>query len=343
MATLPFKPKQIAKQLLGELPDRARDVLIGRYGLGTNPKKQTLEAIGKKYGITRERVRQIENYALASIRKSDSFKDVSDIFESLKEMIHDFGGIVSEADFLDSVGKDESVKNHVNFLLVLGDLFVRQKEDSDFHHRWHVDEKLADQIHESLHSLYKSLEDDELVPEGEFIDQFIKEIGDLNEKYRDEEIARRWLGISKKLGKNPLGEWGKAHSSNVRAKGMRDYAYLAIKQHGSPMHFSEVAKTIGKLFDRKAHVATCHNELIKDDRFVLVGRGLYALSEWGYTTGVVKDVISEILKAHGPLSREDLIDKVRNERYVKDNTILVNLQDAAVFKKTKDGRYSLVA
>jgi len=342
MATLPFKPKQIAKQLLGELPDRARDVLIGRYGLGTSPKKQTLEAIGKKYGITRERVRQIENYALQSIRKSETFKESNEIFDSLGKMIEEFGGIVSEADFLDSVGKDDTIKNHINFLLVLGDLFIRRKEDSDFHHRWIVDEKLADQIHDSLHALYKSLDDDELVPEGEFVAQFIKEVGDLNEKYRNEEIARRWLGISKKLGKNPLGEWGKANSSNVRAKGMRDYAYLAIKQHGSPMHFSEVAKTIGKLFDRKAHVATCHNELIKDKRFVLVGRGLYALSEWGYTTGVVKDVISEILSSNGPLTREELIEKVRNERYVKDNTIIVNLQDAKLFRKTKDGKYSLI-
>ena len=343
MATLPFKPKTVTKQLLGELPDRARDVLIGRYGLGTNPKKQTLEAIGKKYEITRERVRQIENYALASIRKSDSFTESNDVFTTLAGLIDDFGGIVSEADFLDSFGKDESVKNHINFLLVLGDLFVRRKEDSDFHHRWFVDEKLADQIHESLHVLYKSLDDNELVPESEFIGQFLQELGSLNEQYRNEEIARRWLGISKKLGKNPLGEWGRAESPNVRAKGMRDYAYLAIKQHGSPMHFSEVAKTIGKLFDKKAHIATCHNELIKDDRFVLVGRGLYALAEWGYTQGVVKDVISEILETHGPLTREELIEKVRNERYVKDNTILVNLQDTKLFKKDKSGKYKLVA
>ena len=342
MAGLPFKPKQVTKQLLSELPERARDVLIGRYGLRQATKKQTLEAIGKKYGITRERVRQIENYALNTIRKSDSFAEAKGVFEQLRRMIEDFGGIVSEEDFLNSLGKDESVKNHVNFLLVLGDLFIRKKEDADFRHRWFVDEKFADRIHGSLQALYKSLDDDELVPESEFIAQFLKDIGDISEEYRNEEIARRWLGISKKLGKNPLGEWGKAHSSNVRAKGMRDYAYLAIKQHGSPMHFSEVAKTISDLFDKKAHVATCHNELIKDDRFVLVGRGLYALSEWGYTTGVVKDVISDVLRSNGPLTRDEIIDKVRNERYVKDNTIIVNLQDGKLFRRDKEGRYTLL-
>jgi hypothetical protein len=81
--------------------------------------------------------------------------------------------------------------------------------------------------------------------------------------------------------------------------------------------------------------------LIKDARFVLVGRGLYALSEWGYTAGVVKEVLKEILEAEGPLSREEIIDKVRKERYVKDNTILVNLQDGNLFKKLANGTYTI--
>jgi len=88
-------------------------------------------------------------------------------------------------------------------------------------------------------------------------------------------------------------------------------------------------------------VATTHNELIKDDRFVLVGRGLYALTEWGYTAGVVKDVLREILAQEGPLSREELIDKVRKERYVKDNTIIVNLQDPSFFRRLSNGTYTV--
>src|SRR3989344_4257118 len=109
------------------------------------------------------------------------------------------------------------------------------------------------------------------------------------------------------------------------------------------MHFTEVANTITKLFGKKAHIATTHNELIKDPRFVLVGRGLYALKEWGYTTGVVKDVIRQILKESGPLTRDEIIDKVRKERYVKDNTIVVNLQDPRIFKKNKEGKYALAS
>lgn len=342
MATLSFKPKQVTKLLLAELPDRARDVLISRYGLSANTTKLTLEAIGKKYGITRERVRQIENYALNSIRKSETFEAQQEAFEQLAEMVDSFGGFVAEQDFLSSLGKDESIRNHVHFLLVLGNPFTRQKEDSEFHHRWSMDTATAEKIESALRDLYENLSDDELVPESEFIKLFLKKVGDLNQKYKNEEIAKRWLSISKKLDKNPLDEWGRAESPSVRAKGMRDYAYLAIKQHGSPMHFSEVAKAIANLFNRKAHIATCHNELIKDDRFVLVGRGLYALSEWGYTSGVVKEVIRDMLRSEGPMTRDEILDKVRNERYVKDNTIVVNLQDASIFRRNKDGKYTLV-
>ena len=96
-----------------------------------------------------------------------------------------------------------------------------------------------------------------------------------------------------------------------------------------------------KLFNKKAHIATTHNELIKDKRFVLVGRGLYALAEWGYLSGVVKDVIKKVLDKHGPLPKDEIIQKVLKERFVKENTILVNLQNNKFFKKDKDGRYHL--
>ncbi len=149
------------------------------------------------------------------------------------------------------------------------------------------------------------------------------------------------MSLSKNLGKNSLGEWGKSNSSNINAKGMRDYAFLVIRKHGSPIHFREVASSIEKIFKKKAHVATTHNELIKDPRFVLVGRGLYALAEWGYMSGVVKDVIRKIIEKNGPLTKEEIVDRVLKERYVKENTILVNLQNPKFFKKDKQGKYNI--
>jgi Holliday junction resolvasome RuvABC DNA-binding subunit len=103
-----------------------------------------------------------------------------------------------------------------------------------------------------------------------------------------------------------------------------------------------VAQLIEKTFHRKAHVATTHNELIKDTRFVLVGRGMYALKEWGYTQGVVRDVIREVLRDKGALSKDEIIEKVLKERHVKPGTIVVNLQNQKYFKRGKEGKFTLV-
>lgn len=343
MATIQFKPKQTTKKLLSVLPDRAKQVLINRYGLGKKTEKMTLDAIGKLYGITRERVRQIENYALANIRKSDAYKTEKATFAELEELLHSLGGIVVEEDFLGHVSKDKSLQNHIHFVLVVGDTFKKRKEDDHFKHRWHVNEELAKNVEESLRKLYSGLSDQDLLPESEMVNKFLSHLENVAEKYKNQEIIKRWLSISKKVGKNAIGEWGMSSSPNVKTKGMRDYAFLVIRKHGSPIHFKEVAQQITQVFKKKAHVATTHNELIKDSRFVLVGRGLYALKEWGYIAGVVKDVIKNIIEKNGPLTKEEIIQKVLKERYVKDNTIMVNLQNQKHFTKDKDNRYHVVA
>lgn len=334
-----FKPKQVSKKLLSVLPDRARDVLEKRYGLGTETETQTLESIGQTYGITRERVRQIENYGIQSIQKSPVYDEFQTVFDELRTIIDSLGSVVSEDELLKELSKDVSTRNHIYFLLVVGNPFYRSKENNHFHHRWFVEHKISETVEKALQNVFNSLSEDDLIAEEEILARLRNELKDIEERYQDEQTLKRWLTLSKNIGRNPLGEWGPSQSPNVRAKGIRDYAYLAVKRHGSPMHFKEVANAINELFERKAHIATTHNELIKDERFVLVGRGLYALTEWGYSAGVVKDVLLDIIRKHGPLTRDEIIDKVRKERYVKDNTIIVNLQDTALFKKLPDGGY----
>jgi hypothetical protein len=340
---LSFKPKQVVKRLLASLPKRAKEILESRYGLGRDAERQTLEAIGHRYGITRERVRQIEEYGLQTIRKSDAFAEAQTELSELEESISSMGAIVSEDELLERFGKDIGTKNSVHLLLVLGETFFKCKEDDHFCHRWHIDKSLADQIHDSLRKLYDSLDNDALLSEADLIGRFLDYLKNVNEKYKNDEVLKRWLSLSKRIGRNPLGEWGKSSSANVSVKGIRDYAYLIIRRHGSPIHFREVAAAITKTFGKRAHVATTHNELIKDPRFVLVGRGLYALTEWGYSAGVVKDVVKRILSKSGPLTKEEIVDRVLKERYVKTNTILVNLQDTRTFNRLDDGRYELTS
>jgi len=336
-----FKPKDVTATLLAVLPERARDVLEKRYGLNKDGKTFTLEAIGQSYGITRERVRQIENYGIQSIQKSEVYKKHYDLFLEMQKLIDELGGgLIAEHVLLDELSTDPVVRNHLYFVLIVGDTFYKSKENPHYAHRWYTEHKMADEVEKALRSVRKGLKRDELISEQEIISRFKAELVHMATDH-NEEVLMRWLKISKQIGQNPLGDWGPSDSPNIRVKGIRDYAYLAVKRHGSPMHFKEVAGNIKELFSHNAHIATTHNELIKDARFVLVGRGLYALSEWGYSAGVVKEVLREILETEGPLSREEIIDKVRKERYVKDNTILVNLQDSNLFKKLANGTYTI--
>ncbi len=335
-----FDSAVLVKRLLAEVPERARDVLTRRFGLGTSAERETLEAIGDRSSITRERVRQIEAAGLDSVRHSKAFKDATAAFEDLRRYVEALGVVVPEEELLAGLGKDEKTRNRFRFLLVVGSAFFRERETDDFYARWHVDGDTAKKINDALTKLYASLEDAEVLPEGELMERFLDELKGVNDAYKREEVLKRWLSLSKNIGANPLAEWGRASAPAIRTKGIRDYAYLAIKRHGEPMHFSTVAKTIGTMFSKKAHVATTHNELIKDPRFVLVGRGLYALAEWGYAPGVVRDVIREVLAEEGPLKKDEVIKHVKKARFVKDNTILVNLNDSRYFKRLKDGRYS---
>lgn len=336
---LTFKPQQVTSKFLKILNDRTRDVLEKRYGLVDGGTTHTLESIGELYGITRERVRQIENHGVQTIQRSKLYDENTPIFDELEVIIRDHGMIVDEAHLLDSVAARKDHRAHILLLLNIGKQFTRIKENQHFTDRWHIDSAVASAIEDSLHTLANSIEMDDLVSESELFARFRRNLTKVPSPYHTSEHIDRWLHLTKRLDKNPLGEWGLVESSNVRTKGVRDYAYLIVKRHGSPMHFREVAQAIEETFNRSAHIATTHNELIKDDRFVLVGRGLYALTEWGYTPGVVKDVILAVLEKHGALTKTEIIDHVRKERYVKDNTIVVNLQDLNLFAKTNDGKY----
>ncbi|MEN9552293.1 MAG: hypothetical protein RI935_670 [Candidatus Parcubacteria bacterium] len=334
MSGITFKPKAVSKKLLSNLNPRTREIVVNRYGLESE-KRMTLEAIGKTYDITRERVRQIENFAIASIKKSKDYKENLFIFEELKTIINELGGVVAEDHLMRHISRDPVVQNHINLYLALGESFGRHKGDDNFHPHFTTDDTKATHVRDALHKLYSSISEEDLIKEEEVFNRFTSHLSDVVAEYKEnKEIITRYLTLSKVIGKNQLSEWGRTSSPHVKARGIKDYAYLIMRRSNRPMHFKEVAQEINKTFGKRAHVATCHNELIKDARFVLVGRGMYGLKDWGHTGGVVRDVITEVLKEAGrPLPKDEVIKRVLAKRMVKPNTVLVNLQNAKYFRK----------
>jgi hypothetical protein len=194
---LSFNPKKSTKNLLAPLNARAKEVIVGRFGLSELGDRKTLESIGKKYGITRERVRQIENFALKIIKKSENFVAELPIFEEIKKLMHEAGGVVHEEDFLEGIAKDKLTQNHVHFYLVLHDAFKSSKEDENFNKHWSVDEKVSDVVHNALVHLNENITEEEMIAENVLLDSFLKQMEDLHDVYKSKEMLHKFLALSK--------------------------------------------------------------------------------------------------------------------------------------------------
>ena len=159
--------------------------------------------------------------------------------------------------------------------------------------------------------------------------------------YEHPDHIRAIASISKLLA-SLNGVWGLAKWPSVNPKNIRDKIFVILESKHEPMHFSDIAKEIANSnFKRKnVTVQAIHNELIKDPRFILIGRGIYALNTWGYKKGTISDIITSVLeKAGKPLTKEEIVKQVLKVRKVKETTILLNLQNKKFFKKVDKNSY----
>ena len=130
--------RKTSNDLISGLSPRTKNILVERFGLQTG-KPRTLDSIGKRNGITRERVRQIVEDGLSAIRsqieEEQKNQALEQIFRQFSQTLQGAGSLKREDLFLDALGaKDEAP--HVVFLLNIGDQFENQRETIDFHPFW---------------------------------------------------------------------------------------------------------------------------------------------------------------------------------------------------------------
>lgn len=325
--------------LVKEVNPRNRDIISRRFGL-KNGKKETLESIGKSYEITRERVRQIEEFSLKQLFKiASNNSDVANYVNWARDFINSKNGVVREKELFKSFSgqeSDTSANASLVFMLSIDGGLVKFSENDEFRAFWSSDSQKLNSFKNTIATLIKVFEKNGSVVSLDQLDSFAKD--NLIDN------VETCLSISKLVSQNIFNQVGLVTWSEIKPRGVRDKAYLVLKRSNLPKHFSAIARLINDacFSNKKANIQTVHNELIKDSRFVLVGRGMYALSEWGYSSGTVKDVLVEILKkSQKPMPKASLVAKVMNARMVKENTILLNLQDSKTFSKKEDGTYAL--
>ena len=347
-----FNPAEVVSSLFKNLTAREEDVLRRRFGL-SGKSKETLEEIGKTYNVTRERVRQIENTAVSKIKSSKNFNSTVNVIEStVLSVLEQQGSIMSEnsllTELLQVVGDNTVIRQNILFIIskLLDTRFKMIKPTDQFKQSWQT-------IHAPLHLLEETISSAREIiksngkpsPISDIIEKISKtEFYKNNQQQLNDNTIISYVEVSQFISKNPFDEYGLTEWGSIVPKRMNDKIFLVLKKHGEPMHFTEIADKINetKFDDRKAYPPTVHNELILNYQYVLVGRGIYALKEWGYKPGVVANVIAEILKKNGgAMSRDKLVKQVLDQRIVKKNTIHLALTDKTKFKKLSDGNYDL--
>ncbi len=347
-----FNPPEAVAALLKLLTNKEEDVLRRRYGLNGKT-KQTLEEIGQFYNLTRERIRQIESTAVKKIRGLKNFRElIEPIDQTIKTVIERDGGAISKDRLLEQLFEFSTdtpiARQSVMFILsrLLTKQFIAQPENDYFCASWYLPTCSLEQVRQVIDRLVANITaKGEPMTEKELIQSYRqKHPAGPSEPEANDQALIGYATMSQKISRNPFGDYGLSEWGTIVPRRMNDKIYLILKKEGKPMHFTKIAERINKIhFDnRKAYPPTIHNELILNDRYVLVGRGIYALKEWGYKPGVVADVIVEILKKSSePLSREQIVEAVLKQRLVKKNTIHLALTDQKRFTKTSDGHFRL--
>ncbi len=329
------------EEILAEITqEREREIISRRFGL--YDRKETLEQIGEMLGITRERVRQLEKAILIRLRTAidkGSIPAVATMEKSLTSALAEMGRAARIQDLAQKVlGRTATPieRSHVAFLAELAPSITTVSENDDFYQAAAIG-ALGDEK-----SIKKQVEE---------IVKFIKAHGQpitaetmhASMTYEHPNNIASLASLSKKLAELK-GNWGLVKWPTVNPKNIRDKIFVILDDNGKPMHFSEIAKAIKDSDFKRKNVTTqaIHNELIKDKRFVLIGRGIYALESWGYSKGTVADIITDVLKEAGePLHRDEIVKRVLDKRQVKETTILLNLQSKSKFVRTTKATYAL--
>lgn len=330
-----FSAREMINQLLSLVSAREAQILSFRYGLEEDP-AQTLSQIGEKLKLTRERVRQLEKQAFKTITSSSR---LDSILSPLRHLVIDIlkfnGGLTtfkSVSNKLITSGMvPASEKEILYFLLDKCLTGISRVSDKDFELSFKLPSFSLDFVRATLDELEKIFaQTNKILTLPEIVKKFkaseyysaqqtkISELG-----AELDALILAYLEASTKFVKTPFDQWGLKLWPSVTPKRINGKIYLVLKAKQKPLHFTKISSLINENWPVKKSVqpATVHNELIADKRFVLVGRGIYALAEHGYTSGSVQEIVKKIMAKNLDLKTSDIIDQVKEKKLVKESTI----------------------
>lgn len=336
--------KGLIDNLLLLLSDKEKVVIKKRFNLDGKG-KYTLEGIGQDFSVTRERIRQIEKNALVKMKRNVFNTSLRGLHDYISVIIRKHGGLLKKEALINeliSVVPNKTVDvNSLDLSLVLHeDLecigntinfypYVRNKTLADYSLK-HLSNQLVNQLHKygdvrTISKIHDDLKN--LFTELDF--DLVK--------------TKSLIQIDKRLTILDNENVGLLEWRHIHPRTLRDKILYILRSEKKPMHFMALAERISNAgFDsRKVNLQAVHNELIRHDSFILIGRGIYALAEWGYESGTVAEVITKLLKEKGEMSQDEIIKSVLNQRQVKKITIILALKNNMKFLRVGRKMYKI--
>ena len=327
------------------LTEKEAMVIRRRFALQGQP-KQTLEKIGKHFKVTRERIRQIEGIALSKLRRTVRTTKLNEVNELAKSILRVHGGLMREDELISQVLKRMPNSTELDGAVLRLSYSIDSEMNSSGHSGtfvpfWRLESLAMEDVSLIVDHIVKILKKRKTCMKKEELISAVQGLNLFKDRIPSKELISSSLTIDERLREIDDG-WGLTEWRFVRPRSIRDKVEIILRKAGTPLHFMEIANRIREArFDHKnVTVQAVHNELIRYPQFVLVGRGLYALREWGYEPGTVADVIEAILQEKGPLSKKEIISEVAKQRTVKVGTISLNLQKMPYFVRVGRAVYA---
>lgn len=332
--------------VLASLSEKERIVIERRIGM--NGEKETLQNIGNSFkpAITRERVRQIEDAGIKKVGRIIKATELSTIQDKAREIISMHGGILTRqkliAALINDMSLSKEINSHILEVIVQSDFEIVKSKPrlgtQTYFTLPDISRKQVDAVHKEALKTLKRKKD--VMHRNELYEQIASnlkgEVGTLSNVFIDSV-----LDIFDDIVKGEEVLIGLTRWKILNPKTLKDKAIYVMKKEKLPMHFIDISNKISEYLGETVKINTIHNELIRNEEFILIGRGIYALKEWGFKPGTVLDVILDILaKNGGAMTTEDIIKKVLKVRNVKKTTIYMNLQNKKAIERVGRNFYA---
>lgn len=329
------------------LKNERNQLLIQSMFLFDSEKAPTLEEVGQRFDITRERVRQIVNKATRQFKHTANISKLDRFWTGLDKAIANGGGIIHLQDlpgalknafgwptapnpyalgqFL-SIWEEGSTYKDPNDLITADCDCLSCETPVDFFKE--LDFSDYDSFHVAVLGSRLGSFCQEKCPWNHskkifhkaFIEQQVKDFNGL--------ILHENLVLTRE-------KWLETHCAKLE-----DVVCHVLESHGEPMHFTKIANQIRKknLNFREMSDHNLHAAIIRYNSFKIADRGTYGLASWGLTYRSVSTAIEEFLDAKGlPQRRQQIIQHLDGE--FNDGNITAGLMFETRFKSLGDGIY----